>query len=172
MRKFKVAINWEMMGEIEIEADSIEEAVKKAEENINNIDISKGEYIDSSLEISKDMELQKAINSEIHILIDIEKGETKEISKDELMKRKEENLIYIKGNRLPELRPVGVIDKDIKRFDSASYYLFITDLSDETIKDIIRTLSEEVDCYNFDMLIEIIKGLGGKHLKVDTVFGY
>ena len=53
MKKFKVPVNWQMYGEIEMEAENWEQAV---DEVMNNADIpNNGYYLDSSLEVNECM---------------------------------------------------------------------------------------------------------------------
>jgi len=54
MKQFKVAVSWEMCGELAIEAETMEEAIEIA--NDPETDLSEGgEYIDSSFEVNEDM---------------------------------------------------------------------------------------------------------------------
>ena len=51
--KIKLPVTWEVCGMIEIEADSIEDAVNKFDENIDFISLpSNGEYVDGSFDLS------------------------------------------------------------------------------------------------------------------------
>lgn len=58
---FKVAVEWAVFGTIEVEAESLEEAIKIANED-ESIPLPEWEYIDGSFEVNEDMELQKFIN--------------------------------------------------------------------------------------------------------------
>jgi hypothetical protein len=55
MPKFKVACSWTMIDEFEVEADTLEEAICKVEDNENNAFPLKGEYLDDSFEINHDV---------------------------------------------------------------------------------------------------------------------
>lgn len=49
MAKFKIPVEWSVYGVVEIEADSIEEAVDKFDETIDDIPLpDQSEYIDDS----------------------------------------------------------------------------------------------------------------------------
>ena len=58
MPKFKVAVQWTEIGEFEVEANSLDEAIAKVEENENDeYPTSKagGEYVDDSFEVNMDV---------------------------------------------------------------------------------------------------------------------
>lgn len=64
MSKQRIAVTWEMCGYIEIEADSIEEAMKKVKEDPDNCSLpyDGGDYVDGSFGLSTDdVEIMKAI---------------------------------------------------------------------------------------------------------------
>ena len=50
MRTFKIPVSWEMFGLIEIEANSIEEAVRIFDEQSDDLSLPEGDYIDSSFQ--------------------------------------------------------------------------------------------------------------------------
>ena len=52
--RYKVGVSWTEVGVIEIEAANVEEAIKKAEENIDDLILPEGEYLDESFRIDKD----------------------------------------------------------------------------------------------------------------------
>lgn len=55
MSKYKMPVTWEMCGYVEVEADSIEEAVKTFNETSDDISLpNDGEYVDSSFRLSVD----------------------------------------------------------------------------------------------------------------------
>ena len=56
MSKQRIAVTWETAGYIEVEANSIEEAMKKVKENPDNYPLpyDGGEYIDGSFRLSTD----------------------------------------------------------------------------------------------------------------------
>lgn len=68
MPKFTVACSWTMIGEFkDVEADTLEEAIRKVEDNDNNafpISRADGEYLDDSFEINDEVtkELNKPRN--------------------------------------------------------------------------------------------------------------
>lgn len=52
MKKFSIPVTWEVWDKIEIEAETIEEAIKYVKENIDTIPLgTEPEYIDSSYKI-------------------------------------------------------------------------------------------------------------------------
>jgi hypothetical protein len=56
MRKYKIAVTWAVCGEAEVEANTLEEAIRKVEENENDefpIAMFDGEYVDDSFEINQ-----------------------------------------------------------------------------------------------------------------------
>jgi hypothetical protein len=57
MKRFKIACSWEVCGEIYIEADSLEEAMKKAEESEDIPSPFDSEYIDGSFKVNKQVSL-------------------------------------------------------------------------------------------------------------------
>lgn len=56
MSKQRIAVTWEAAGYIEVEANSIEEAMKKVKENPDNYPLpyDGGEYVDGSFRLSTD----------------------------------------------------------------------------------------------------------------------
>jgi len=54
-KRFKIACSWEVCGELKIEADSFEEAWKKAKEKEDELPLPEGEYIDGSFKLDKYM---------------------------------------------------------------------------------------------------------------------
>lgn len=56
MSKQRIAVTWEMCGYIGVEANSIEEAMKKVEENPDDYSLPHdgGEYVDGSFRLSTD----------------------------------------------------------------------------------------------------------------------
>ena len=55
MKKWKIPVTWEMCGMVEIEADTLEEAMKIVETDMS-IGLPEGEYIEGSFELSTDDE--------------------------------------------------------------------------------------------------------------------
>lgn len=56
MRKFKIPVSWEMCGIIEIEADTLKEAIERAKENEDALPLpDDGEYIDASFVIDEEL---------------------------------------------------------------------------------------------------------------------
>jgi hypothetical protein len=49
---YRIACTWEMVGEVEVEASSLEEAMQKA---YDETDIPDGEYSDGSFEVNEDV---------------------------------------------------------------------------------------------------------------------
>ena len=62
MKTYKVAVEWSLFGETEVEANSLEEAIQYVKDNLDDIPLPQGEYIDGSFDINKSLELQQAIN--------------------------------------------------------------------------------------------------------------
>ena len=56
MSKQRIVVTWEAAGYIEVEANSIEEAMKKVKENPDNYPLpyDGGEYVDGSFRLSTD----------------------------------------------------------------------------------------------------------------------
>ena len=54
MKTYKVACTWEVCGELEINANSLEEAVNIAEED-DNLPLPEASYIDGSFRTDKEM---------------------------------------------------------------------------------------------------------------------
>ena len=56
MSKQRIAVTWEAAGYIEVEADSIKDAMKKVKENPDNYPLpyDGGEYVDGSFRLSTD----------------------------------------------------------------------------------------------------------------------
>lgn len=64
MKKHLIAVNWEVSGFIEVEADNIEEAMNKFRENLDDYPLpyDGGEYVDGSFRLTTDdVEEMKAI---------------------------------------------------------------------------------------------------------------
>jgi len=59
MAKFKVAVSWEISGELNIEAENLSDAIKIAEEDMD-IPLPDGEYVDGSFKV--DPEMSKLLN--------------------------------------------------------------------------------------------------------------
>jgi len=54
MKTYKIAVTWEVCGEIEIKANSLSEALKKAKAD-DTIPLPEGSYVDGSFEINDEM---------------------------------------------------------------------------------------------------------------------
>lgn len=54
MPKFTIPVSWTMIDDMEIEADTLEEAIVIAEES----DLTTGEYCDSSFEVNRELVYQ------------------------------------------------------------------------------------------------------------------
>lgn len=62
--KYKISVEWTEVGEFEVEAQSLDEAIKKVDENENDeysIGKANGEYLDDSFSINLDV--TKELNS-------------------------------------------------------------------------------------------------------------
>ena len=56
MKRFTIPISWSVCGEIEIEANDIEEAIQTVYDTIDDIRLpEENSYVDSSLEIDEDL---------------------------------------------------------------------------------------------------------------------
>lgn len=68
MKTFKIPVTWEIYGEVEVEANSAEEALKKAKEIEHQGDglelPNDGEYVDGSFKINEDISLIELINQD------------------------------------------------------------------------------------------------------------
>lgn len=63
MPKFTIAVTWEMAGEFEVEADTLEQAIKMVEDDEDTYDVdgADGEYVDFSFKVNK--EFSEGINT-------------------------------------------------------------------------------------------------------------
>ena len=52
MPKYKIPVSWVMTDEIDVEANSLEEAIQKVEESN---ELPDGEYLDSSFEVNREL---------------------------------------------------------------------------------------------------------------------
>ena len=50
-KKFKIPVSWSLMADVIVQADSLEEAITKAEE----IELPEGEYVDGSFEVNTEV---------------------------------------------------------------------------------------------------------------------
>ena len=63
MAIFKIPVQYEVYGEVEVEASSLEEAIQYAKNNIEDLPLAdEPEYIDGSYQINDDMNLIKDVN--------------------------------------------------------------------------------------------------------------
>lgn len=59
----KVAVTWEMCGYVDIEANTMEEAMEKFKKEYDYIKLPDGEYVDGSFQLtSKDVEEMKIMS--------------------------------------------------------------------------------------------------------------
>lgn len=63
--RYKVAVSWTEVGVVEVEGTSLENAIKNAEENIDDLILPMGEYLDESFRIDKDTTMVLALQEEI-----------------------------------------------------------------------------------------------------------
>lgn len=56
MPKFTIAVTWEMAGEFEVEADTLEQAIEMVEDDDDTyaVDKADGEYVDDSFKVNKE----------------------------------------------------------------------------------------------------------------------
>ncbi len=161
MKKYKVAVGWEMYGVVEIEATSIEEAIKIAKEKEDEFDLPEGEYVDGSFFIEEDVDVNKLINN-----ISAQFVEFDEFGELKFTEKETKNSLSIERNNIS--RTVTIFDKDDR---SMVPYILETDLKDRTIHCIVDTL-QNVDCYNFEMLLNALKLLGARVIESKTSFYY
>lgn len=62
MKNYKIPVSWEMYGFIEIEAESLEEAIEIFDRDEDYFELPDGEYIDASFK-REDFEVIEAFNS-------------------------------------------------------------------------------------------------------------
>lgn len=55
METYKISVTWESFGEAEIEAENLEEALDKAEADVDEIPLPRANYVDGSFKIDRDM---------------------------------------------------------------------------------------------------------------------
>lgn len=64
MKTFKIPVTWEEYGYVEIEANSIEEALEYANKNIDELPLpDDNHYVDGSYVIEQDIEVIKLLNN-------------------------------------------------------------------------------------------------------------
>jgi len=73
MHTFLIPVYWEVSADIEVEADSLEEAYQKA----NEVALPEGNYIDGSFEINR--EYAEELNKAPLEIIRVEKAEDKDL---------------------------------------------------------------------------------------------
>lgn len=66
MAKFKIPVTWEVCGVVEVESETLEDAVRYFEENSDNIPLpSDSEYVDGSFGLScNDIDFIKTFNQQ------------------------------------------------------------------------------------------------------------
>jgi hypothetical protein len=63
MKNFKIPVSWSLYGTVNIEAETLEEALNKFDEESDEIDLPfRNDYIDGSFEREKDIELIRIMN--------------------------------------------------------------------------------------------------------------
>lgn len=62
-KTYKIPVSWELGGIIEVEADSLKEALKEFDDNMEEYDLPFGDYIDGSFERDEDDEFIKEYNT-------------------------------------------------------------------------------------------------------------
>ncbi len=69
MKKFSIPVTWEVWDKIEVEAETIEEAIKYVKENIDEIPLgTEPEYIDGSYRIDDGEDGSATIEETVHYL--------------------------------------------------------------------------------------------------------
>ena len=61
MKTFKIPVEWESYGVVEIEAETIEEAINITKTD-NDIPLPEAEYMDGSWKVTEDKELIRCVN--------------------------------------------------------------------------------------------------------------
>lgn len=63
MQYYKIPVSYSVCGEIEVEANSLEEALKYAKDNVRDLELpDEPQYIEDSYEINDDIDLLRSIN--------------------------------------------------------------------------------------------------------------
>lgn len=63
MKTFKIAVEWSSYGVISVEAENLEEAIKYAHDNIDELPIpEEWEYLEDSYQINDDKDLLEYLN--------------------------------------------------------------------------------------------------------------
>lgn len=70
MSKFTVDCSWEMYGHIDVEADSVEEAIKVAESGIIKLSDITSEYVSESFQVDYDTTLDQAFQADYDTALD------------------------------------------------------------------------------------------------------
>ena len=66
MKTYKLPVAWEMVGLVEVEAESLEEAVAYFENNSDHIKLPYGEYVYGTLDLSNpEIEIIEEINEQL-----------------------------------------------------------------------------------------------------------
>ena len=60
--KWRIAVDWEVFGEVEIEADTLEEAIQIGNEDNPPISLPESDYIDDSWHVNEEM--SKVLNED------------------------------------------------------------------------------------------------------------
>ena len=69
MKKFSIPVTWQVWDKVEVEAESIEDAVKYVKENIETIPLgTEPEYIDGSYQIDDGADGQESIEDTVKYL--------------------------------------------------------------------------------------------------------
>lgn len=63
MQYYKIPVSYSVCGEIEVEANSLEEALEYAKDNVRDLELpDEPQYIEDSYEINDDIDLLRSIN--------------------------------------------------------------------------------------------------------------
>jgi hypothetical protein len=63
MKEYKIPVEWSVYGTIEVKAKSVEEAVKKAEEEKDDYPLpTENHYIEDTFKVNADLDLVEAMN--------------------------------------------------------------------------------------------------------------
>ena len=69
MKKFSIPVTWEVWDKIEVEAETIEDAIRYVKENIDTIPLgTEPEYIDGSYKIDDGYNGEATIEETVHFL--------------------------------------------------------------------------------------------------------
>jgi len=63
-KEFKIPVEWAMYGVVTIEAETLDEAIKFVEDDVEGIPLPQGDYIDGSWQVNGDKNFIQVLNKE------------------------------------------------------------------------------------------------------------